>query len=140
METFGYQLALYCYGAAIILALLISIVYASRRKVMPYHEKALETPWDEIDHRFQLLMTMMINGGGYYGISSGVATAIIWWIPFRAQEVWAGYTIGIVGLLGAIPLTLIVYQVKSKTKGDPPFWFLVVIVLLYILGLIGTFL
>ncbi len=139
MDDLGNQLSLYCYAAAIILTILIGLLYATRRKVMPYHIEALETPWDEIDHRFQLMMTMMLNGGGYYGISTGVATAILWWIPFRAHELWAGYAIGIVGLLGAVPLALIVNNVKSKTKGNPPLWIMVVIVVLYVVGLLGMF-
>jgi len=80
---------------------------------------------------------MMLNGGGYIGISSGAATAILWWISFRAHELWAGYTIGIIVLLEGIPLALLVYNVKSKTKWNTPLRIMVVIVGLYAIRLIG---
>jgi len=140
METLGPQISFYAYALATLLTLVIGIVYASRRQVMPYHLKALETSWDDIDPKYQLMLRLFLNGGGWYGISTGLFMLLLLFIPFRNGEVWAGLAIGIVGLIGALSLTLIVYTVKSKTKGDPPLWLMIVICLLLVIGLVGVIL
>ena len=103
---------------------------------MPYHEKALETEWDKIDPKFQLLFRAMLNGGGFFGISSAVMMLVLLFIPYQNGELWAGFTIGIAGLIGALPLTWIVYNVKTKTAGNPPLWLMFVIDTLLIAGLV----
>jgi len=65
--TIGY----YSYLIAAIMTILIGLLYATRSQVMPYHIQALETPWEDIDPNYQLLLRALLNGGGYYGISSG---------------------------------------------------------------------
>ena len=107
---------------------------------MPYHNDALETTWDAIDSKYQFMLLALLNGGGYYGISTGLFMLVLLWIPFREGQVWAGYAIGIIGLIGALALGYIVYQVKTKTKGNPPFWVMVIVNLLLVVGLIGCFL
>ena len=140
MESLEYTISFYCYAAATILYLLIGLLYATRKQVMPYHLKALETTWEAIDAKYQFLLKALLNGGGYFGLSSGLFMLILLWIPYRAGQLWAGYSIGAVGLVGALPLGYIVYQVKTKTKGNPPLWIMVVINLLLIVGLIACFL
>ena len=110
-------------------------MYAFRQQVMPYHLKALDTTWDEIDPKYQFMLRALLNGGGFYGISSGLFMSFLLWIPFRDEQVWAGYAIGLVGLVGAIPLGYIVYSVKKNTAGDPPLWVMVVLNILLIVGL-----
>lgn len=139
MESFGYNLSFYCYAVAIVFYLLIGLLYASRKQIMPYHLEALETTWDAIDSKYQFMLRVLLNGGGFFGLSSGLFMLILFWIPFRAGDLWAGYAIGGGGLLGAIPLAYIVYQVKTKTSGNPPLWVMVIINLLLIAGLVGCF-
>lgn len=105
---------------------------------MPYHIKALETPWDEIDPNYQLLLRALLNGGGYYGISSGAFMLVLLLIPYSNHEAWAGYAIGLIGLIGAIPLGWIVYTVKTRTEGDPPLWIIVLVNMLLIVGLMTS--
>ena len=58
-------------------------------------------------------------------------------IPFRAGEDWAGYTIGLIGLLGTLPLTMIVYRVKTRTNGNPPLSVMIIINGFLIIGLLA---
>lgn len=131
----AYTIAYYAYLIAAVLIILIGLIYATRREVMPYHIKALQTPWDEIDPNFQLLLRALLNGGGYFGISTGVSMLVLLLIPYCNQEVWAGYAIGAIGLIGILPLTWIVYQVKTKTEGNPPLWIMIVVNALLLSGL-----
>ena len=136
MESLGYNLSFYCYTAATILYILIGLLYASRKQIMPYHQDALETKWEAIDPKYQFMLKALLNGGGFFCLSSGLFMLVLLWIPFRAGQLWAGYSIGSIGLVGALPLGYIVYQVKTKTKGNPPLWIMVIINLLLVIGLI----
>jgi len=133
-----YTIGYYSYLIAAIMTILIGLLYATRRQVMPYHIKALETPWDEIDPNYQLLLRALLNGGGYYGISSGAFMLVLLLIPYSNHEAWAGYAIGLIGLIGAIPLGWIVYTVKTRTEGDPPLWIIVLVNMLLIVGLMTS--
>lgn len=137
MDTLAENIAFWLYSLATLATLLIGLVYASRRQVMPYHLKALETSWEEIDPKYQFMLKALLNGGGYFGLSVGLFMLILILIPFRAGEAWAGYAIGVIGLVGTLPLGFIVYQVKKYTAGNPPFAVMIVINLMLIIGLIA---
>ena len=139
MESLEYSISFYCYATATLLTILIGLLYASRKTIMPYHLQALETTWDAIDTKYQFMLKMLLNGGGFYGLSSGIFMLILLWIPFRDGQLWAGYTIGLVGLIGTLPLGYIVYQVKTKTNGNPPLWIMIIVNLLLIVGLLSFY-
>lgn len=140
MEDLTNNISFYCYLLASIMTILIGLLYATRKQVMPYHIEALETPWEEIDHKYQYMLKALLNGGGYFGLSTGIFMMILLLIPFRAGEVWTGYSIGLVGLVGALPLAAIVYGVKHNTKGNPPLFVMVIVNLLLVVGLISFYL
>ena len=133
--TFTFTLYLLASAATI----LIGLLYASRRRVMPYHLKALETSWEEIDPKYQFMLRALLNGGGYFGLSTGLFMLVLLLIPFRQGELWAGYAIGLIGLIGILPLGLIVRSVKKNTAGNPPLIVMVIVNLLLIGGLISFF-
>ena len=133
--TFTFTLYLLASAATI----LIGLLYASRRRVMPYHLKALETSWEEIDPKYQFMLRALLNGGGYFGLSTGLFMLVLLLIPFRQGELWAGYAIGFIGLIGILPLGLIVRSVKKNTAGNPPLIVMVIVNLLLIGGLISFF-
>jgi len=108
-----------------------------RSKLMPYHLEALETDWEDLSQNYQVMLKALLNGGGYFALSVGLSMAIILLIPFRNSEAWAGYAVGVIGLVGAAPLGLIVRTVKTKTKGNPPFALLLLPILLLIIGLMA---
>ncbi len=137
MDTFAHSFAFWVYALATFATLLIGVVYATRRQVMPYHLEALESSWDEIDPKYQLLLKALLNGGGYYGLSVGLFMLVLLLIPFRGGEAWAGYAIGLIGLVGTLPLAYIVYTVKTRTAGNPPLGVMVVINLLLVVGLVA---
>jgi len=137
MDTLAENIAFWLYALATLATLLIGLVYASRRQVMPYHLQALETSWEEIDPKYQFMLRALLNGGGYFGLSVGLFMLILLLIPFRAGEAWAGYAIGLIGLVGTLPLGYIVYRVKKHTAGNPPVAVMVVINLMLIVGLVA---
>lgn len=128
-------LSFWLYALATLATILIGLLYASRPRIMPYHVEALETPWEEIDPKYQFLLKALLNGGGYYGIANGLAMAVLLLIPFREGAEWAGYAIGAIGLMGTLPLAYIVYTVKKNTAGNPPLGVMIVINSLLVAGL-----
>ena len=137
MDNLASHLAFWLYALGTLATLLIGLLYATRREVMPYHLEALETSWDEIDPKYQFLLKALLNGGGYYGLSVGLFMLTILLIPFRAGEAWAGYAIGLIGLIGTLPLGIIVYRVKTHTAGNPPLIVMVFINLFLALGVLA---
>ena len=137
VESFLANLAFWLYGLATLAMILMSLVYATRRQIMPYHLKALETSWEEIDPKYQFMLKALLNGGGYFGLCVGIFMLVVLLIPFRAGENWAGYAIGLIGLLGTLPLTMIVYRVKTQTAGNPPFSLMIIINAFLIIGLLA---
>lgn len=137
MEGFLASLTFWLYGLAALATILIGLLYATRRKIMPYHLNALETSWEEIDPKYQFMLKALLNGGGYYGLCVGIFMLVVLLIPFRAGEDWAGYTIGLIGLLGTLPLTMIVYRVKTRTNGNPPLSVMIIINGFLIIGLLA---
>lgn len=138
MELSSINIAGLLYAIATAAFLLIGLIYAFRSKALPYHIEALETPWEEIDPKFQFMFRALINGGGFFGISTGLFMLILLLIPFRAGEEWAAYAIGSIGLAGTLPLGYIVMSVKKNTAANPPFKLILNINLLLIAGLVIT--
>ena len=140
MDSLGFNLSFYTYAIATALTILIGLLYAARKQIMPYHLDALETTWEAIGPKYQFMLRMFLNGGGFYGLSTGLFMLILLLIPFRDGQLWAGFAIGVVGLVGALPLGFIVYRVKTNTKGNPPLWIMILINGLLVFGLISCFL
>ena len=136
MDSFALNIAFWLYALAAVATILIGLLYATRREVMPYHLQALETSWEEMDPKYQFMLKALLNGGGYYGLSVGLFMLTLLLIPFRAGEVWAGYAIGLIGLIGTLPLAIIVYRVKKHTAGNPPLVVMVVVNLFLVVGLL----
>ena len=136
MTSFAMNISFWLYMLAAIATVLIGLLYASRRTVMPYHLEALETSWDEIDAKYQFLLKALLNGGGFFGLANGLFMLVILLIPFRQGELWAGYAVGFIGLVGCLPLGFIVHAVKKNTAGNPPLGVMVLVNGLLITGLI----
>ena len=102
---------------------------------MPYHLQALESEWEDIEPKSRFMLKVLFNGGGFFGLSTGLFMLVLLLIPFKAGEAWAAYAIGIIGLVGALPLARIVYKVKKNTAGNPPLFAIVIINILLMAGL-----
>lgn len=135
MESLGHPISFYAYALATMLTLLIGIVYATRKQIMPYHLKALETAWEDIDTKYQFMLRVFLNGAGAGALSTGLFMLVLLLIPFRDGQLWAGYAIGIVGLVSGLHLLYIVYSVRKNTKGNPPIRVVVLLNLALIIGL-----
>lgn len=137
MNSLAMNISFVLYGLGTIATILIGLLYALRSELMPYHLKALETTWEDMDSNYQTLLKGFLNGGGCYGLANGLFMLALLLIPFRNGELWAGYVIGLVGLIGTLPLGYIVYTIKKNTAGNPPFSIMVVVNFLIIAGFIA---
>ena len=131
-----FEIGFYCYLLATFMIMVLGFIYSFRSQLMPYHLKALNSSWSEIDKNYQLLFKALLNGAGFYSLSSAMFMLIILLVPFRSGELWAGLSIGVFGLVGALPLWLIVRRVKNNTEGNPPLGLVVFVNFLLLSGLI----
>ena len=136
MESLAYNISFFTYSLATTITILLGLVYASRKQIMPYHLKALETTWDAMDTKYQFMFRMLLNGAGFFVLSTGLFMLVLLLIPFRDGQLWAGYAIGLIGLVGGLSLGFIVYKVKTTTQGNPPLGLVVLVNLLLIIGLV----
>jgi len=128
-------ISFWLYAVATSATILLGLVYAFRSRIMPYHLEALETDWEDIEPKSRFMLKVLFNGGGFFGLSTGLFMGVLLLIPFKAGEAWAAYAIGVIGLISALPLAAIVYKVKTNTAGNPPLGAIVIINLLLIAGL-----
>lgn len=140
MAVYGIELAGWFYGPAIILIILFGLLYSVRPQIMPYHCDVLETAWEDIDPKYQLMLRALMNGGGYNSLSTGLFMLLLLLIPFRNGEDWAAYAIGGIGLVSSLPIGFIVYRVKKNSAGKPPFGLTIVVNFLLLGGLVASLL
>ena len=86
MTSLAMTISFWLFMLATIATILIGLLYATRRTVMPYHLDALETSWDEVDGKYQFLLKALSNGGGFFGLANGLFMLVILLIPFRQGE------------------------------------------------------
>jgi hypothetical protein len=103
---------------------------------MPYHQEALGVPWQQLDPRLQaLLLGLMRTAGGGLLASAG-AIAVMVFVPLRAGEAWARYSIPIVGIAAAVPALYATILVRNRTGAHTPVLAAAVGVLMIVLGFI----
>lgn len=83
------------------------------------------------------MFRILLSGGGFFGLSCGLFMLIVLLITFNEGQVWAGYAIGILRMVGAFPRSFIVYDVKTNTNGNAPLWLIIIIALFLVTGLIS---
>ncbi|MFH1076067.1 MAG: hypothetical protein V1753_04390 [Pseudomonadota bacterium] len=101
---------------------------------MPYHLEAIGVAWPNLAPQFKILFLAFLKGGGAGALASGIAIGIMTIIPFRKDELWAQWTIPLVGLTLDIPVLYSAITVAKGTTASPPMEVIAVAILLFIAG------
>jgi hypothetical protein len=112
--------AFVCYGLSAILSMLFGIIYLVRSKFMPYHQEALNKPWQQLDQNLRVLLIGLMRTAGGGLLATGTSVAILLLIPFRAGEFWSIYSIPVIGLLVAIPTLYATALIRLRTHAHTP--------------------
>lgn len=109
-----------CYFLVGTVFMIFGIVFMTRSEFMPYHSKVIGKDWNDLEPNLQLLLLglMRIAGSGFLLI--GISNFILLFIPFRAHETWALFTIPIIGGIFLSTLLYVTTKVKRNTPASPP--------------------
>ena len=119
MDTLG-KWVVSSYALAALLSGAFGVVYLVRPRFMPYHQEALGVPWQQVEPRLKALLLGLMRTAGGGLLASAVAIAIMVFIPLRAGQAWARYSIPIVGLATAVPALHATILVRNQTRARTP--------------------
>ena len=122
----------------------ISMVMAFKnmfsKKFLPFHEKAVNRPWDEIDNPLKtvILTLLRLIGMGFLTIS--ILLLIFPIMNYFNPNKFYKYSIPVVALIFCTGLFAINYSLYKKTKADTPWKGSLYAMITLIAGIIITFL
>jgi hypothetical protein len=89
--------AIYFVGCLILVG--FGVAYLLCSTVMPYHQQAIGTNWEELSTGIQVLLQALIKMASAGFLVMGIYGLIILFIPFRRGERWAYWAIPIPAFL-----------------------------------------
>jgi hypothetical protein len=122
--------------AGSVVLLLFGLTYLLRPKFMNYHRTAVQKDWKELVPEIQTLILALMRtvGGGF--LSVAIAIFILQLEFNRNQSHWIALLILTIGVILNICVLYATLLVRIKTKGRPPTF---IALLLLIMLLIGYF-
>jgi len=112
--------AFVCYGLYSLVSILSGVVFLTRSTFMPFHQEALNKPWQQVDPKVQALLLGLMRSAGGGLLTSGIGVAILLLIPFRAGDIWSKYAIPVLGLSMALPVLYSNILIRSRTQAHMP--------------------
>jgi len=132
-KSICFHVALGCYLLVGLSMVGIGLFYLSLQRIMPYHEQALGTAWEQLPPAHQTLLLALLHGGGSASLATGLALLILLGIPFRRLEGWSRWAL----LTIAAPPTLVLLHITVTLRLDRAVqtpWPLVALALILLLG------
>ncbi|MBL4900645.1 MAG: hypothetical protein JKX76_13610 [Colwellia sp.] len=131
--------ALICHSLAILPMLVGGLVYAIRDRYMSYHAAATTYAWQDLEPGVQVLFQAMLNGAGSLMLLTALTLILLLMIPFKQNEKWSFWAIPLIGI-SAILITLrAAMLVDLNTPANPPWEWLLLVIILFISGLFLSF-
>jgi hypothetical protein len=113
---------------------IFGLVYLIRPKFMGYHKMAVQKEWNELipEIRTLILALMRTVGGGFISVA---AVITILQIEFnKSHQHWIALTILIIGVVLNLSVLYATLLVRVRTKGRPPTFTSLVLLLMLITG------
>ena len=129
------KLAFFCHLLFSIEPAAFGVTYLVRSEFMSYHAVAVGMPWSQLPPAQQalILALMRLSGGAYVALALAIVVLLL--IPFRRGEVWARWTIGVIGSLGSAGALFGTLYVRAHTPSEPPWLVVAGFALLNLIGL-----
>lgn len=117
-----HKIALVLYVLVALASLVLGLTYFLLDHFLPYHEKAVGVPWEQLDPRLQtlLLALMEVAASGWFALFVLTMALII--IPFRRGERWARVMIPVGILTFYLPTLHATLKVLQHTPAVPPWY------------------
>lgn len=134
--NFKLKFALFVYIVNVIAFFAIGLSFELRTEFFSFHSDVIETAWNDVDAQSQILYLGMMRTEGAGYLASGVALAILLYIPFRKYEKWSYWAMTVIGTVEHLPTLLATYHVSSVTNASPP-WLLSLLLILSLFLALG---
>ena len=89
--------AIYLVGCLMLIG--FGVAYLLCSTVMPYHQQAIGTNWEQLSKGMQVLLQALIKMASAGFLVMGINGLILLFIPFRRGERWAYWAIPIIAFL-----------------------------------------
>ena len=94
--------------------------YLVRSRFLPYHQAALNMPWEALDFRLQTLLLGLIKAAAGGMLATAAGGFSILFLPFRAGASWANWALLAILLCGGLPTIYATNRVWRKTGASTP--------------------
>lgn len=140
-EIMDFKLRLDVIGFVLVGVVLFSlgIVYTFSSKIMPYHQEAMGSTWDNLSSGSQVMTINFMRSAAAGFLAYGFFTIVIAVIPLRNGADWAGTVLFIGLILEVLNVTYRTYSVSIKTVANPPLGPLIVVLILGTISYIFSF-
>lgn len=91
--------------------------------VLPYHQQAIGTDWNELGPGLQLLLNSLVKLSASAFFLAGISSIALLAIPFRKGEVWAKWSIAIIQISFLCFALFTPINVAVKTDASTPWPF-----------------
>ena len=114
------RIAFIIYFLSALGSITFGIAYLSCSTIMPYHQEAINTSWEELSTGLQVLLEALVKlvAAGFF--VTGLSMLILLLIPFRRGEKWAHWAIPIVGIVWSGFSLYVSATVAIKTHASTP--------------------
>ena len=109
-----------CYLINAIYFLMAGLIFVFAKELLPFHLDVIQTPWSELDSASQTLFLGMMRTEGAGFLASSIAIFVLFWIPYRAKQAWAGAAMTVIGIVEHAPTFLANFHVAQTTAATPP--------------------
>ena len=116
------------------LSFAFGITYLFRSKYMSYHHAALQKDWEELVKEFRILILALMRAVGGGLISTAVAMVFLQLEFNKSHNEWMAWAILIIGSITFAGSLYAMLLVRLKTKGRPPIFPAIIILLMILAG------
>lgn len=130
------KLAFCIYTSNVIIMLVIGLSFVFKNEFMPFHSEVIQTDWQDVGTKAQILYLGMMRTEGAGFIASATAFMFLLWLPFRKFEAWSYWAMSVIGVAEYLPTVLANYHVASLTGASPPWQLMLSLTVSLVLALI----
>lgn len=124
------------YAANVVFLIATGLVFEFSGEFLPFHSDVIETSWEDVDSKSQILYLGMMRTEAAGFLASGTAIGFLLFIPFRKGEKWSYWAMSTIGIVEYVPTFFANYHVSTVTNASPPWLLMLILIISMLLALI----
>jgi hypothetical protein len=126
------KLAFSIYALNVLFLVATGLLFAFSNEFLPFHSDVIETNWQDLDAKSQILYLGMMRTEAAGFLAAGTAIGILLLVPFLNNEKWSYWAMSAIGGVEYVPTFVANYHVSTVTQASPP-WQLMLILIFSVL-------